>query len=201
MSTTIIGIDPGFASCGYAIIDIGPSTKEAMVASLGVLRTKVSDKKQKVLASHDNVRRGRELVRPLRDLMLSGRILAEKDLFAPAALKPVGLVCAESMSFPRSASAAAKVAITWGLIIALLDQFDLPLLQASPQQVKRAVVGSASASKDEVKDALCKRFGRGLHRMVKAIPASEHEHCFDALASAVACLDTDEVRMLRRWVR
>jgi Holliday junction resolvasome RuvABC endonuclease subunit len=196
----VLGIDPGFASLGYAVLELGVGGAEDRVVTIGVLRTKATDKKHRVLVADDNVRRGRELARPLGTLVRKGDTdYAHKPpmggLFED--VSTICLVCAEKMSFPRSSSAAAKVAMTWGLMIANLERYHLPLLVATPQDVKRRVTGKADASKKEVEAAMIKRFGRGLLRMVKGIPETQREHAFDALASAVACLDSEEGRMVR----
>lgn len=204
MHPIILGIDPGFASLGYAVLNLTPEGPE--VASLGVVRTKKSDKKQRVLAADDNIRRLRELYRPIDSLVRDGilpgqpaRGRGKQVVFGPPT--NVKLLCAEKMSFPRNASAAAKMAMSWGLIVASLERWGLPLLQASPQDIKRRVTGDASASKEDVQNALKKRFGRGLARMVSSLPEGEHEHAFDALASAVACLDSEEGRIVTSMMR
>lgn len=200
LSPLILGIDPGFASLGFAVLRLEAAGPE--VVTLGVVRTKKSDKKQRVLAADDNIRRCREIARPLDSLMTFGTSgYVPRALRDPGDDRAVRLVCAEKMSFPRNASAAAKMAMSWGMIVANLEHYGLPLLQASPQDVKRRVTGSASASKEEVQAALKKRFGRGLGRMVKALPEGEHEHAFDALASAVACLDSEEGRLVASMAR
>lgn len=197
----ILGLDPGFASLGFAVLKLEATGPE--VATLGVLRTKKSDKKMRVLAADDNIRRSREIIRPLDNLFVAGNTdyvhRTYGGLFENRS--QTTMVCAEKMSFPRNASAAAKMAMSWGMIVALLERYQLPLLQASPQDVKRRVTGKATATKDDVEKALCKRFGRGLRRMVSALPKGEHEHAFDALASAVACLDSEEGRAMLRFAR
>lgn len=198
----VLGLDPGFTSLGFAVVALGKTPEEDRVVTLGVVRTKASDKKQRVLVADDNIRRCRELSRPVRGLIAFGNSAGGTEhetrgvqaLFEAA---PVLLVAAEKMSFPRNSSAAAKVAMTWGLIVANLERRGLPLLQASPQEVKRRVTGKADASKEAVEAAMIKRFGRGLLRMLKSLPEGQHEHAFDALAVVVACLDSEEGRMAR----
>jgi Holliday junction resolvasome RuvABC endonuclease subunit len=212
MRRLVLGIDPGFASLGFAVVELGESTSAPygaglithadMVVQIGVLRTKKSAKKQRVLSADDNIRRGRELALPIRGLFDCGSMMPVKGgqgisaLFA--ANDKIRLVCAEKMSFPRSSSAAAKVAMAWGMIISNLELRGLPLVQATPQEVKARTVGKATASKEEVQAAMIRRFGKGLLRMLKTVPPSEHEHAFDALASVVACLDSEEGRMVRQ---
>ncbi len=196
MRPLLFGIDPGFAALGHATIALDRRGEE--VIDIGVLRTAASDKKRKMLAADDNTRRGRELARALGALMSP----------APRSITRVGgghvarvsLVCAESMSFPRSASAAAKVAISWGIIITNVDRDGLPLIQLSPQEVKKAITGKKNASKEEVRDALIERYGADAFAKLASVPESMREHAYDALASTVACLESDEVRALRQSI-
>lgn len=62
-----------------------------------------------------------------------------------------GAICAESMSFPRFASAAAKMAMAWGGLVT--TWYAPPICQASPQEIKRALCGRADASKLDVEQA------------------------------------------------
>lgn len=196
----VLSLDPGFASFGYALL-----TPTGEVVTLGVLRTEKSNEKAKVMATEDNVRRARVIANGFTDLLEGRRpgVLRDYRHVPLGQAKPnlvrVRLVCAESMSFPRSSSAAAKMAMSWGVIVGGLVAHDLPLIQTSPQAVKKCATGNASASKKEVEAAMIKRFGRGLLRMLKGTPEGQFEHAFDALAVGAACLDSDDARMLRGW--
>lgn len=75
----------------------------------------------------------------------------------------------------------------------------LPIVQATPQEVKRATTGARDASKDDVRAALERRYGP-LAAFLGALPDGEHEHPVDALAATVACLDSEPLRMARRLV-
>jgi Holliday junction resolvasome RuvABC endonuclease subunit len=176
----VLGLDPGFASFGVAVVELLPDGER--VLALEVLRTSKDQAKRHTLASDDNLRRAGELYRGLSMLMLSLR---------PAAL------AAESMSFPRSSSVAGKMCLSWGVVAALAGQFCLPLVQASPQTIKGAVVGDKSASKVDVESALLRRYGNGIEDLVH-VSEGQHEHAFDALAAVVACLDSDVMRMARK---
>jgi Holliday junction resolvasome RuvABC endonuclease subunit len=176
-----LGCDPGFASCGVALLELGGDTSEALVY-LGVIRTEKSTAKQNILASNDNFRRAREIARELRKLPLPD------------------VVCCESMSFPRNASTAAKMALTWGILADYCEQTGVPLLMSTPKELKRSVCGDASASKEDVQAAMRKRFGTVPADLLRAskIPAGQWEHPFDALASICCCLEHESVRLLRR---
>jgi Holliday junction resolvasome RuvABC endonuclease subunit len=101
------------------------------------------------------------------------------------------------MSWPRNAGAAVRVALAWGVLTALCAARGVPLLQVSPQELKRRVTGSAGASKERGELALERRFGGPLPLTG---PAGQHEHQADALGAAVACLDHDVVRLARAYV-
>jgi Holliday junction resolvasome RuvABC endonuclease subunit len=136
-----------------------------------------------VLAVDDNVRRARELVVGLRDVMRHFDVRA---------------IAAESMSHPRNSSAAAKVALAWGVIVTLSEVAELPLLQASPQEVKHRVCQSKSASKDEVAFEVRRQLGNHIEDLLGDYPDGLHEHAYDAAATALACMSSDVVRALRR---
>jgi crossover junction endodeoxyribonuclease RuvC len=175
----ILGIDPGFASIGVAAIRLG--VRGDTLLEVGVIRTEGSDKKRKVLASDDNARRGREIARELG---------AWLDKYKPKA------IAAEAMSFPRNSSAAAKMALTWGVIIAACEARGIALLQASPQEIKVALAGAKSATKEQVQAGVQRRH-KALAAKLVGIPRSLHEHACDAAAAAMTCIGSDAVRLLR----
>jgi Holliday junction resolvasome RuvABC endonuclease subunit len=174
----ILGIDPGFASIGWAVVESNDELDTLDVVGAGVVRTKKAKAKQRVLAADDNFRRAGEIGRALGRIMLEHRVDA---------------VCAEAMSFPRSSSVAAKMAMCWGVLAQLCETWGLPLVQTSPQKLKRAVTGNASASKDDVAAALYTRLPDALGALV-GIPKSIHEHAMDAFGAIIACLESDTVR-------
>jgi crossover junction endodeoxyribonuclease RuvC len=181
----ILGLDPGFATLGYSLVSL-TSTGE-LVRELGVIKTEKSGKKREVRASDDNVRRAREIYDSLK-------VLTSK-------IEPVCAICAEAMSFPRQASVAAKVAMCWGVIASIAVLRNIPILQASPQEVKKLVTGNKSASKEDVQAALKARYpGPPVDSPNPSFPATQAEHPYDALGAVVACLESDVIRMARQVV-
>lgn len=175
----ILGLDPSFTAFGWIAL---PLCGFPVLAG-GVLRTAPSAARRRVLAVDDNVRRAREIYLGLRAVM---------NRF------DVRVVCAESFQHPRNSSAAAKVALAWGQLIALSEERQIPLLQASPQEVKAHMCGDKSASKDDVAAEVRKVLG-DLDPMLEAdLPDGLFEHVYDAAASALACMSSDVVRALRR---
>jgi len=175
---SVLGIDPGFASIGYVLVD--PATMRLTAA--GVCRT-VSErgKAKKVLAADDNFRRAKE-------------VAAWLD-----AIPDVHLICAESMSFPRNASNAAKMALCWGVVAAYCQARAVPLAQASPSQLKRRLCGAANVSDDDLRAALEERFPGATELISSAIPAkTQQQHAWDALGAVWACREGELFTLLRR---
>jgi len=113
----ILGIDPGLAHCGCAILESREGVEKVIDAWTFI--TKPSTKKMHTHASHDTIRRAGELSGFLRGLMLG-----------------VNLVSIEGISFPRHASAAGKLCMSFGVIAALCESLGLPLIQFSPHELK-----------------------------------------------------------------
>lgn len=179
----LLGIDPGFAALGWTLVELQLDDEAPpLLVAAGVLRTKKSAKKRGTLASDDNLRRARELYAGLSALERTWR---------PA------VVCAESMSFPRNAGAAAKLSIAWGVLAALTEARGLPLVQCSPQQLKKAVSGRADASKEDVLSALARLYPTLLLKLADT-PRSLWEHPVDALGAVHTALNSEVVRTLRR---
>ncbi len=180
----VLGIDPGFARCGVGVMQL--TAQREYVIGVSVVETKAAGKQSEILTTLDNVRRGRELAGQLNTIMEDVRPIA---------------IAAESMSFPPHASAAAKMAMCWGVLCALSYRYDLPLIQASPKDIKKAVCGRASASKLDVQQVLSKRYSGAFESFTRDYRKDRHEHGFDAVGAIVACLDSDVIRMARGMAR
>lgn len=178
----ILGVDPGFASFGVAVVQL-LLPKDEVIRMADVIRTQKVAKKQNVKAADDNSRRAQELAVNLRGLI---------EHWKPT------VVAAEAMSFPRNASAAAKVAMAWGVLATLCATYQLPLVQATPQEIKKTLCKSKAASKEEVQIELETRYPQQFSQFTQAIPRGQWEHGFDAAGAAISCLDSEVVRMARR---
>lgn len=180
----VLGVDPGFAHFGYAVVALGVRPEHDEVVAMGVVVTEKVARKRNVLDADDNVRRTVEIAAGL------ARVL---DRY------PVRLVCAESISMPRNSGTAAKIGLAWGALCALVHARGLALVHASPQQLKLALCGTKSASKQDVEQAVRARYpGAAVAACSKGIAGGLREHAFDALgAAAVLCERSNEARLLR----
>jgi Holliday junction resolvasome RuvABC endonuclease subunit len=183
----VLGVDPGFASFGMAVVRLFPERER--VLSVQVVRTKKSPKKRNVKVADDNFCRARAIASMVRETVKRWKPLA---------------IAGETMSFPRNASAAAKVAMTWGILADLTEDLQLPMATATPQEIKKVVCDIKTATKEDVRRALEARYPRQFDAFKAEFPAKkppqpngQWEHGFDAVGAVVACLDTDVIRMAR----
>lgn len=186
----VLGVDPGFASFGYAVVQLTESGEN--VKFVDVVRTQKVDKKRNVKAADDNFQRG--------------QVIAAALYGAVQKYEPM-VITAEAASWPRNAGATAKVAMSWGILIALCHQYRLPMVQASPQEIKKTLCDSKSATKESVREALEVRYPGQFDGFKERFPAQkppkpngQWEHGFDAVGAVVACLDTEVLRMARGMV-
>ena len=186
MGVLVLGLDPGLSNVGYAVVRLGDRTTPLR---MGLIRTKKSDKKLKVLASDDNFRRCKEVAASMNALVEE----------VEASEGPIRVFCVEAKSFPRNASAAAKVAMFWGILAKLSVDTGIPVVQVRPQELKIKMCKKAKASKKEVQDACQGIFGKtDLETLCGSIAESNLEHPYDALAAVVACSDSETVRLAMR---
>ena len=173
----VLGVDGGFASLGLAAVDLLPDRE--IVSRAWVVRTQKSVRKLGVRSGDDTARRAREL--------------AHEIGFAIATYSPAA-IAVESPSWPRNAGVAAKLGAAFGVVFALAESHRLPLVMASPQDVKLAVCCSKTATKDDVIAAIESRFPGIEWPRVRSL----WEHAADAVGVVLACCDSDALRMARR---
>jgi Holliday junction resolvasome RuvABC endonuclease subunit len=184
---TLLGIDPGLAACGLAVVDL--TGRETKVRRVGVIRTVPSARRRRLRTTDDLGDRLRLLA-----VALHAHFLELQDLVA---------VCIEAKAIPFRGgkmtvrpSAVAALGRVRGLLDAFAAERALPVIEETPQVLKLLTTGKRHASKAEVQGALELRFPE-----VKALwPAQKTlvEHAADALASVVAGLESDVVRAALR---
>ena len=166
MNKHILGIDPGLAKFGYAITDY-----DLNLEAFNCVETKKGNARLKAV---DDFIRYKQITRILKYLKNNYNI---------------ALICAESMSHPRAAQSAAKLARSWGVLGFFSEELSVPVIMLSPQEIKRSLTGATNASKQDIQDALRAK-GYDLPKMAKA----KLEHPADALAAIFACQYTQIFR-------
>jgi crossover junction endodeoxyribonuclease RuvC len=179
----ILGLDPGFANLGWCVAIFEPVVRLS-VTDMGCIETKKDPRK--VLVSVDNVKRAQLITRKLKWLIWE---LADDEW-----VRQVDAIAIEAMSFPRNASSASKMSMTWGIISALSALWDIPVIQASPQDIKEAVTGSRKASKALMETTLSERYPE-VSKLLEGTPAGRREHPYDALGAIVASLGSEVMKM------
>jgi Holliday junction resolvasome RuvABC endonuclease subunit len=83
--------------------------------------------------------------------------------------------------------------IAWGVIASAAEIRTVPIVQASPMEIKRRVTGDGKASKERMIETIRCRFP------YLSLPhqLGLQEHAADAVGAVLACEDTQ----LMKWVR
>ena len=177
----ILGLDISLTATGWAIAEL----KDSKLALLrcGVIVTK--KEKGKPSSTLDSIRRAYDIHVEL------GKVLSSE-----LGLR-IDLVCLESMSWPRNASTAVKMAVAWGAIAPLLANY--PLIPVGPVAIKLVASGKKSASKEEVASGVQALMPKSTSFVLKEfVPkVSLREHCWDALGSILASMKTEKFRLLK----
>lgn len=187
----ILGIDAGFTSMGWAAAEI--SGDGPQLVDVGILRTKPGE--AKLLKTEDNAERSRHLFNGLVEIGNRYKLVG---------------IAMEAQSWPRvpdgkggmmvNPATCGVLGMAFGLIFAFAALWELPLMQQTPQRIKKLTTGFNNGKKDAVRAGLMQMRGFGeLEAMLHAagIPQSYWEHPVDAAAAIYAALDTDQGRLLR----
>jgi crossover junction endodeoxyribonuclease RuvC len=123
----IIGIDPGFGLCGFAILEIKKNKNNPKLINFGVIKTKP----QTNFAS-----RLLEIAEDFEHLLKKHQpqILSIEDLF-----------------FVQNVTTGMNVAHVRGVILFLAHKFGLKIVEPKPVEVKHSFTGNGKASKTEMK--------------------------------------------------
>jgi crossover junction endodeoxyribonuclease RuvC len=183
-SVLVLGIDPGLASCGLAVLDVAP--ERPRVVAVRAFASKPSARKRHTYASDDTYERASALAEAVAEYLAGG----------PGSPEPVRAVCVEAMSYPRHASAAHKMGVAWGTIAAVVSSRRVPLVQASPQKIKTLTAGARNASKGAVALAVAARVD-GLEAALRDVRETAEEHVFDAIGAVLACSESPVLRVLQ----
>jgi crossover junction endodeoxyribonuclease RuvC len=150
----VIGIDPGLASTGFGVVDADGN--RLTLVSYGVITTR----------AHED--------HGVRLLSIYHRLTAVIAEFMP---QEAGM---ETLYFSRNVTSALSVAEAKGVITLCLAQQVVPLAMYTPNQIKSAVTGCASADKELVERYV---------QLLLALETPPHpDHAADALAAAITHL-------------
>lgn len=178
----VIGFDTALSAFGYAVAEFGvqsPDTLDFAWLAAGVWTTKPHPEQTK--KGVDLSVRWMELYRKARALVAEWR---------------PDVLCVEAVAFPRGRvrwTTISALGRCRAIVDALAVERGCIVKEFAPVTIKKAVTGSAKASKELVEERL--RFGRfdlGMH--LDAIHADLREHAADAAASVYTARDWLERR-------
>lgn len=183
MTARVLGIDYGLATCGLALVELHDDGDRLI--DLDVVRTSKSAKKLKVMVAEDTARRAREVYAEIWAMANRGEVVG---------------IAVERFSSPRNSTAAGKMAVSYGLVIAITEFLRVPMISVSPQECKKALCGDRGASKAAVERAVVARFPEDFDvvaRFEDRVTESAREHAFDAAGVAIVAMTSEMGRVLR----
>lgn len=122
----ILGIDPGMAIVGYGMIEINAGSEEIKLAASGSIQTdkSLSDSK--------------------RLLEISSDLAQILELYNP------DCASVEKLFFFKNQKTVIPVAEARGVILAVLEKYNIPTYEYTPMEVKQVLTGYGRAEKREV---------------------------------------------------
>lgn len=152
----VLGIDPGVASTGWGVVEESPNADNGLVCvDYGVIKTSKEE---------EHPSRLQTIYKELKKIVKK---------FNP------DIVAIEKLYFCKNLKTAMKVGEARGVTILALSEFDLPIKEFTPLQIKDAVCGYGKADKHQVQS------------MVQSILAMEElpkpDDAADGLAVAICC--------------
>lgn len=188
----VLGVDPGLAHCGWALVEITPNQIEtARVLGVDVVNTEARTEREK----------GRAVRQADHDTHRLWTILRALVAALDSAPGPVVAIAAEIPTGGKGGRAVKSLALVQGCLVALAELRGLPFLVALNADIKLATAGKRSATKDEVRAAVRLRVHPGSISVLDAYERREAksriEHAYDAIGSVLAKLDDNAIRVAR----
>lgn len=128
--TTILGIDPGFDRCGWAVVTTAAKSRTAQLVQAHSIQTRRAETK---------IQRFNQIFTELSAIITQYQ---------------VNEIAMESLYFSRNVSTALPVSEIRGLIVGLGFSYHLKLAEYTPAQVKMAITGYGRADKKQMQHML-----------------------------------------------
>ncbi|MBW4620807.1 MAG: crossover junction endodeoxyribonuclease RuvC [Cyanosarcina radialis HA8281-LM2] len=171
MTKRILGLDPGLAILGFGAIDCSTSDRlaqkpsSASTTTLNTLSNQITLLDFGIIQTAANTDIGKRLC------------TIYEDLHSLMAQWQPDLVAIEKLFFYRMGNTIA-VAQARGVVMLVLAQYDVPLVEFTPAQIKQALTGMGNADKFDVQQAVARELN------LESIPRPDD--AADALAVAIA---------------
>lgn len=163
----IIGIDPGTATCGYGVVRMDGS--RLVPLTYGIFSTPPK------MQMHFRLQK---IYRELKEII-------EKY--------PPDCIAVEKLFFNKNVTTGITVAQARGVILLAAAEYDLPVVEFTPLEVKQAVVGYGKAEKAQVQYMVQRLLG------LKEIP--KPDDAADALAVSICALHESASLQRKGWIQ
>lgn len=182
MLIKVLGVDPALRNMGIVRATIDTDTCEIACEKLTLFKTEANKKTAKVVRKNsDDLDRAKILHDALQKEVKEH---GAKFVFVEV---PVG-------------SQSARAMASYGVCIGVLASCPVPMIQLTPTEVKKASVGSNTASKEEIIQWACDKYPKlnWLRKSGRVI--ADNEHLADAVATLHAGIESDQfIQMLSMW--
>ena len=187
----VLSLDVSMTATGWTIVEVDDATGVVDLRQCGVLVTEKLESGEKVSNTIDSMRRAA--------VIGLGINKALDDFKAAYPNDKIGLIVVEAMSWPRNAASAIKMSMAWGALAPILLGLQVPVIEVGPQEIKKVVASSRSATKKEVEGGVRKRIPAASSEVLEhLIPKRAlREHCWDALGAVLAAQKTEKWALLR----
>lgn len=172
-----LGIDPGFAKLGLAVLEYEPSAGPPRVIEATVVTTTKSSKAERT--TEDDVQRMQTLWRNIEQFVVQYK----PDVIGVE----VYTVYKPTQGGHKGKGAGWKALFAYGMACGAAFAHDIPLRVYLPSDLKRRVASRVDASKLDVERSLY-NLTSNLPTILAGIPPSAHEHAADAVGHALMAL-------------
>lgn len=193
---SIVGVDPGFARLGFArgvVVELADGRRIVEVASLDVFATRAHvtrDAARKRTKAGKAARKAGETPSAAADALarLNDIHDAIRIELAHAAVCADGAplwIAGESLSPPRQAAVAMKLAMVWAALMLSAKAAGAGLWHVTPKNLKRAITDDPGAEKEAIITRLISAYPETVD-LARHIKPADQNHAFDAFAALVA---------------
>lgn len=174
----IVGCDPSLRNFGIVVAELDIESMDFKIQDMRLIESEDNAKKAKTVRKNSDDLRRAKLLHDGFVEMCQGASMAFVEV-------PVG-------------SQSARAMASYGICIGVLAACPIPMIQLTPTEVKLAMTGEKTATKDEMIEAAVKAhpYAKWMTRKVKGelTLLAANEHLADATGAITAGIATNEFR-------
>lgn len=179
MKIRIVGIDISLRNLGASLCEYDIETNKLTVLGTNTMSPK-QEKSKQVRQNSKDIRFAFQHAQALR------KVAAKADL-----------ICIEVPTGSQTARAAASYGVCIGVIGSLKEYSDVPIIEVTPDAVKKLVTGTSAATKQQVIDWVLKKNPETKFSMYQGeINVTKAEHQADSIAAIYAAMDSETFKTM-----